>query len=554
MAGVVCVGSTLGRGNSAQEEHLTTVRGRVLNAVTKEPMARALVVMWQDNSAAFTDDRGQFESKISEKNDAENGAIGRRVVSRLIEARKPGFLQAQRMATVVYVTGSTSKEQTEVTIPLVPEALIVGRVEVPGSEGDVRIMCQLYRREMSEGRETWMLQRTFTTWVDGEFRFSELRAGTYKLNTLEQMDPDSRPEAQLYGYPPVYYQNTTDFSVASPIVVKAGETARANMTVARREYYSVKIAVANMPVGRGLQLMVYPLGHHSPGWSLGYNAGEGTIERILPDGNYTVEASTPGEEEMSGILNFSVKGRPLEGPTLNLIRDATVSVRVREEFRSGQSNLGSTGMPSGNLQEAGRLIANFSVNLTAIDELNEFRRNASSRVAEGSQGQELTIPNVPPGRYRVDVNSGIGYAASIQSGGKDLTHQPLVVGFGGGVSPIEVVLRDAGAEVDGTLEEGTSGTVSAVEAAEFSPVQTAWLLPVEEGGQPRNVPIWQGKFQIQQVAPGNYLVVAFEQPPQDLPYGSEEVVQELSSKGQMIHVQTGQKLNVSVKVIGSEGD
>jgi hypothetical protein len=166
----------------------------------------------------------------------------------------------------------------------------------------------------------------------------------------------------------------------------------------------------------------------------------------------------------------------------------------------------------------------------------------------------LTIPNVPPGRYRVDVNSGIGYAASIQSGGKDLTHQPLVVGFGGGVSPIEVVLRDAGAEVDGTLEEGTSGTVSAVEAAEFSPVQTAWLLPVEEGGQPRNVPIWQGKFQIQQVAPGNYLVVAFEQPPQDLPYGSEEVVQELSSKGQMIHVQTGQKLNVSVKVIGSEGD
>jgi hypothetical protein len=309
--GLVCAGPTPGRWHAAQEEHFTPVRGRVLNAVTKEPVAGALVIIMQDTIATFTDDHGQFELKISDKNDAENGPAVRKVASWLIEVRKPGFLQSERAATAVYLPGSSATEQPEVTIHLVPESLIVGRVEVPGSEGDVRILCQLYRRDMSEGRETWAPERSFTTWVDGEFRFSGLKAGTYKLITHEQMDPDSRlltPGAQLYGYPPVYYQNTTDFSVASPIVVKAGETARVKLTVARRAYYPVKIAAANIPAGQVLQLMVYPLGHHSPGWSLGYNPREETIEGILPDGNYTVEASTPGEKEMSGTLNFSVRG------------------------------------------------------------------------------------------------------------------------------------------------------------------------------------------------------------------------------------------------------
>lgn len=51
----------------------------------------------------------------------------------------------------------------------------------------------------------------------------------------EQMDRDSLlpvPGARLFGFPPIYYQTTTDFSVASAIVVKGKETAQANLTVA----------------------------------------------------------------------------------------------------------------------------------------------------------------------------------------------------------------------------------------------------------------------------------------------------------------------------------
>jgi hypothetical protein len=60
---------------------------------------------------------------------------------------------------------------------------------------------------------------------------------------------------------------------------------------------------------------------------------------------------------------------------------------------------------------------------------------------------------------------------------------------------------------------------------------------------------------VEQVPPGNYLVVAFDQVQRDLPYGSEEALRPLEGKGRMIHVEAGQKVNVKVKVIvGSDGE
>jgi hypothetical protein len=543
---VLCGGAARARGNDGQEEPATTIRGRVLNSVTKEPISRALVVLQDNNAAAFTDDRGQFELKIPEKRHSGEGIVLASAGTGLVEARKPGFLQQRQRPTRLYVPASRTDEQTEATIYLVPEAKIVGHVEVPGSEGDLRIQCQLYRRVMNGGRESWSPLRTFTTFVDGEFRFSELQAGTYKLITREQTDPDSTP-AQLYAYPPRYYPNATDFSLASPIVVKAGETARVNLTVARQKYYPVKIALANMPVGRGVSLMVYPMGHRSPGWSLGYDTGEDAIEGSLPDGNYTVEASTQGEGEMTGLLNFSVKGEPMEGPTLTLVPDATVSVRVREEFQSGLSNFAAAQTIPENPPLDARRFANVHVNLMAIDELNPSRRNATSQLAEGSAGQELTIPNVRPGRYEVEVTSGVGYAASLQCGGKDLTHEPLVVGSGGAVALIEVVLRDDGAEVDGDLEEGSGG-------GNPEESRTLYLVPAgETGGPPRSMQAWQGQVTMQQVPPGDYVALAFAQRQDDLAYGTEEATQRLLNKGgKMIHLEPGQKVSVKVKVIGDD--
>jgi len=69
-AEAVVMGASFGRSMRGRwpdvKSRTTTVRGRVMNAVTKEPVARALVDVGGGRApeAVLTDDRGQFELKI----------------------------------------------------------------------------------------------------------------------------------------------------------------------------------------------------------------------------------------------------------------------------------------------------------------------------------------------------------------------------------------------------------------------------------------------------------------------------------------------------------
>src|SRR6202022_3828379 len=96
----------------------------------------------------------------------------------------------------------------EVTIALVPEALIVGHIALPTSEAPDPIAVEIYRRQVQDGRARWESPGIARTKSNGEFRFAGLSAGTYKLLTHELLDRDPltfNPRGQLFGYPPVYY-------------------------------------------------------------------------------------------------------------------------------------------------------------------------------------------------------------------------------------------------------------------------------------------------------------------------------------------------------------
>jgi hypothetical protein len=577
---LVCVvrcGSVWAQGNGATDETVVTtvvVRGRVVNKVTGEGIGRALVTTVGDEYAVMTDDRGQFEMKIVERMPkgmpagivgSVAGAVpilpgGRMGVGgmvsvggvgmRTLQARKPGYLPERNVGSRV-----SSKEagQWETTIYLLPEALIVGRVNVPGTEGEVRIECELYRRRMEEGKETWQAAGTFTTWANGEFRFSGLEAGTYRLITHEQMDRDSmvaRPGAELFGYPPIYYPNTTDFSVATTITVKAGETAQANLTVARHAYYPVRIPVGNAPAAGGMNVLVHPMGHWGPGWSLGYNPGEQAIEGMLPDGNYTVELDSFGENGSTGIGNFVVSGGPFEGAPVRMVGNTSVTVNVREEF---QHNNGGDEREVG--MRNGRP-SNITVMLrdVAPEESRGSGRGAQARPMEGTDSRTLILENVQPGRYRVTVYAGNGYVAAMESGGVDLLKQPLVVGMGGAVPPVEITLRDDGAEVSGTVEAAAGANAEAGENGDAQRLYVVYLVPMGHEGwqQPQVAMAFNGAFQVPNVPPGEYLALAYEnaQPEQDIPpFGDEEFLKRVEEMGQRIQVEAGEKVNVNLKVI-----
>ena len=407
----------------------------------------------------------------------------------MLLAKKPGFLTDQERAQSLQSVAAAGKE---LTLSLTPEALVVGRVTLPTSEASEAIRLDIYRRQVQEGRAHWVLGGSAATKSDGQFRFAELSEGTYKLLTQEQQDRDPvafDPRGQQYGYPPVYFPNASDFDAAQTIQLAAGQIFQADISLVRHPYYRVKVPVANVPPGMGgLGVVVSAQGHRGPGYSLGYNNQDQTIEGLLPNGNYTLEASSYGPNSASGFLNISVKGAAVEGFGMTLAPNGSISVNVKEEFTSSedaspQGVIVQNGQPGGN-QRGPRSYLN--VRLEPADDFGQDR-GGWLRPPTGPEDDSLAIDSVQPGRYWVRANSSRGFVASVTSGEMDLLHEPLVVGAGGSGSPIEITVRDGEAEIDGTIE-GAAPQFGAAEGSAASSAGTARLAPGDSACVLRSAP------------------------------------------------------------------
>jgi len=549
-------------------EHADSLRGTVVNGATNEPISRALVFSPDNRFATMTDDRGHFEFIFPKGEDemaagfAGTSGLRSLETSRIqypginrpttLMARRTGFLSRNNGQEAFQI----SPTQQELTISLVPEARIVGHVIPRGSDGSDKIQVELYRCQVREGREHWDSAGMVMSRSDGEFRFAELSAGSYKLLTHELLDRDPltfNPRGQLFGYPPVYYPAAPDFATAAVIRLSAGETFQAKVSPEKREYYPVKLGIKNAPAGLQAGIQVWPQGHAGPGYSLGYNVEDELIEGSLPDGSYTVQVTTYGPNAMAGMLNIIVSGAALSGPVVTLLPNSSIIVSVKEEFQHTDTVPQGT-MTLGGVRpvpESGRRPNYLQVTLLSAEEFG-FAPGASLRPPTGPEDDSLVIENVQPGRYRVRVTTSIGFASSITSGGTDLQCQPLVVGQGGSTPPIEITVRDDGAEVEGTIE---STTTADLRQPGFNspgqPLSSVYFLPMADSGGQFSV-AWvspDGKFQLQQLPPGAYRVLAFDRQQPDLEYASEEVLGQYDSKARVIHVVSGQKEHLRLPLI-----
>lgn len=521
------------------------VHGVVINSVTHEPVGRALVYSWDDRFATVTDSEGHFEFAWS------SGVAG--MVSSLT-ARKPSFLDDPNERRQVEPSPGS-----EVTIPLVPEGLIKGRVILSTSEAAAGVSVQIFSRQVQNGVARWVQGVATRANSNGEFRFAELRAGDYKLFTHEYMDNDpavSVPGGQSYGFPPIYYPNGTNFGAGSTIQLRAGQTFQADLSLARQPYYPVRIPVMNAE-GNGVGVTVSPQGHRGPGFALGYNAGKHSIEGSLPNGNYLVEAASYGQSPTSGKGNLTVAGAPVEVPGILMARDASVTLNVKEEFSSTEWN-GTASWSSGsrvvNFRHGPRTY--LQVNLEAADDF-EQNQGGGLREPTGPGDDAMVLENVHPGRYWLRLGSSRGYVASATMGGVDLLHQPLVVGAG--TEAIDITMRDDTAELDGTVagvsltKAGTQGFgVASNPAADRSPAYVYCVPLADSPGQMVEFGVAaDGTFNSLRMAPGTYRVMAFKNQQESFAYRDAEAMRAYETKGQTVHLSPGEKANVELQVLPS---
>ena len=539
-------------GQAAKAENApTAIRGTVINSVTHEPVARALVYSLDNRFAALTNGSGEFEFPLPKVNTESPTGTGGSMYSFTgpvrsasfagrfpLAARKPGFLDPPSGREEV-----TAPDGSEVTLSLVPEALIKGRITLSTGDAAMRVTVQLYSRQVMDGLLRWVQGMSTNTNSAGEFRFAELQAGTYKLVTQEFMDNDPvamLPGAQLYGYPPVYYPGAADLASAATIELTAGQTFDANLALALHPYYPVKIPVANGPADGAINVSVE--GQRGPGYSLGYNAGEGRIEGLLPSGSYIVEAATFGMNGASGKVNLRVTGEPAEAPVMTLVQNSSITFRVNAEFSQADGSFMLTGRPT-------RRIGPIKFLQPRLENVNDFEqpRGGAIRPPAGPQDDSLVLENVAPGRYWLRLDTGRGYVASATTGGTDLLHEPIAIGSGSNIT-VDVTLRDDGAEVDGTVM--APGIQSAATDGSW-PAAWVYFVPLpNSSGHFEAVGVsGDGKFTVPNVPPGSYRILAFANMQPNLPYRDPEGMKAYEAKGQVIHLSAGQKTTVQAPII-----
>jgi hypothetical protein len=554
---------------SSSASETETIRGTVVNSVTREPIPGALVVSPDNHFAARTDTQGRFEFTVPRADKSqpspeettavvpETGGITTVGSSRplLLSARKPGFLENGNFSTM-----DLAQKANEITLSLVPEAVIAGHVELPSSEAPEKIDLQLFRRVVQDGLAQWVPAGNATSKSDGDFRFANLPPGTYKLLTRELLDRDplgSAARQQQYGYPPVYYPDATDFASAQEIELSPGETAEPLLSLVKQPYYYVKIALTNPPpAAQGMNVNVSSQkGHAGPGYALGYNSDANRIEGLLPNGTYVVDATSYGQTPAAGTMTLVVKGAPVTDASLQLLPASSISIDVKEEFTSKEPEGNATftvynGGKSRTFAARGpRRYLN--VSLESADEFSTGR-NTFLRPPSGPDDTALELDGVLPGRYWLRAHSLRGYVASVRIGATDLLHEPLVVGAGGSAGPIEITVRDDSAQISGHVE-GLSPEPSGSQTHTL-PGALVYCIPTpDSSGQLTVIGVSpDGSFSFPAVAPGEYRLLAFDHQQSELEYRNPEAMKPFDNQGSVVTLAAGQSEQVTLQVISTQ--
>lgn len=534
--------------DDAQSE---VIRGTVVNAVTHAGIPRALVSSADNRYAMLTDADGHFEFTVPRTSEATTGfaysgpppalfVSGQHHAPLPLMARKPGFLEPPER-----IGGVQAASDNEITIPLLPEGIIKGRVTAAGDEAAQGIMVQVLTRQVEDGLPRWVAGQTTQATSTGEFRFAELLPGSYKIVTREWMDNDpvaSVPGSQVYGYPPVYYPGVGEPATAGSVEVGAGQTVETDVQIVRQPYHQVRIPVANTDAVNGFSVLVQ--GQQGARFELGYNPSEQRIEGMLPSGNYVVQATTYGPNSMSGSVAIRVADGPTQGPALSLTPNTSIPINVKEEFTNSTAESAGTRCEGNRCSPLTGPRLYLQVRVESADEMEP--RGGSLRPPTTPGDPTLALEALPPGRYWLRVSSGRGYVASATMGSIDLLHDPFTVGPGSS-APIEITMRDDGAELEGTV----SSLAGQSAASASGPSAWVYCIPLpESAGEFQQLPLSdEGKFDVQTMPPGDYRILAFSAPQSNLPYRDPEAMKEYESKGQVVHLSPGQKTTVQLQSI-----
>ena len=500
------------------------IGGVVKNSLTGQPIERALVDGQVD--AALTDSEGRFALHLP------CGGYSQ------LQVRRPGYSNT-RGADMHSVR--VEPNAPEITINLAPRATITGHVSVSdgGDPGDLHF--RVFKAGYWNGHPQWSFAGQAKTDSNGIFRMHELDSpANYLLCSQTTQEHNGVPStvSVTYGYPSICYPSESTDSGGFLRLVP-GQQAEVEISITRQPFYRVSIAV-NSPQSQRQGLRLYNLNGANMNASLRWKEEDQSWQAWLPNGTYYAESNSWGPSPAYGRVDFKVANTTVSGLRMTLLPRAPVEVVIHRLFTAKNTeHLTDESNPG------------LQMELIPVEpKLEGSGGGVGLRHAEGDEPGHFEAEHVTPGRYWVQASYFLGgYISAISSGATDLTREPLVIGPGNAVQPVEVTVRDDGGTIDLTLDNisrtDAQGTDFISGFVPNGPVVYAIPTGPRLSRLPRGSFGLGGLARIENLAPGLYHVVALSKF-RDLDAVDPTELANLMAQGKTVRVEAATSTSVRV--------
>lgn len=491
LCSILFVAATLSLAASAQRG-TASLNGAVLNGITEQPLRDAEVSLQREGGAerlivTSTVANGTFQLSGVEP--------GRYILFASRSGYEPGNYTASAnnagRGTVLDVAeGAVIKA---LTIRLNPMGAIAGRVVDEQGEPMAHVSVEAKRSVYLRGRKQMIAAGQASTDDLGEYRIFGLASGAYLVHAQAQVG--GQPVGgRTFSYAPVYYPNAQNAESAAPLALAAGQFHRGiDFSLQKVQTFSVEGHVA----GAGPSTMVFLAPKGPDGAAdmrekrpVSVRDGRFEIPSVIP-GSYVLAADQFGDAAASARVGIEIREGDVRGVELALVPMAPVSGRVILESPAAAQLANGMRMRVGlESQQDGLVVAQ----------------------AEPDSSGRFLLKGVVPGNYRLAVSNvpaGL-YVKALRAGDTDISRSGLDFSQGISGAELSVALSAEGGALQGAAQNAAGTAVAGVQVA---------AIPVESGrGTKQTVSDQAGHFEIKDLAPGEYLVLAFE----NLERGAEE--------------------------------
>jgi len=461
--------------------HAQTVQGVALNSVTRKPVAGATVQLIGVAKEEEVADVDIYR--------AQSDAAGRFRFDRVIPGRYRAAADAQgftRMASganagtrTQRVLVDASARVQEIVIPMTPASVITGRVADQDGDPISYVSVEALQYGYQSGKKALRSVVNMRTNDRGEYRLFGLPPGRYYVRATMRSGG-----AGAYG--PTFFPGTRDVAQATLLeAAPSGELRSIDIMLHRDALHSLTGKVVDGQTGQAVANVYVSARTVSDTFSNGSPqlTDAFTIHDLLP-GKYLLYAQEfSGGTPKTGRQMVDLGNADLTGVLLTLTAPVSLSGTVRT----------GADVP----EDAQKL--HFSL----LPE-EPFGTNSSANVnAKGA----FTLQNVQPDRYRLEwtIPKGV-YVKSIKLGDRLLPDDH--VDLTGVLAPLTIQLATDGGRVEGVVRNAAGELApGAVVTMTADPSYDFWSATADDAGH----------FEIRDIAPGEYRLLAFEDAPQGAP-------------------------------------